>query len=423
LRFIQGFEKLISDNLILKIARVDNEIEREQIAEINEKIHGAGLGDYIRRIFDQHPRKDEILFFYIEHLTDDRIVSTAAMLPLEWNNQNVKFKVAEMGFVGTLEEYRGQGLYSIINEYFELAAQERGMYVSALVGIPYFYRIFGYDFALTSLSWYQLSTDNIPIEETVGVTIREAKEEDIRIIQKLYIQSNKQFEFCTSLHLESAKFRLICNKISTFNSITYIVEEDHIPVGFFSLTKSSDESSTDINLIYNLTKNQMMKVLEFVRIKNGKEIQELKINIDSSTELAKYLESLNANLTFKWPWQIKILNFFEFINLMKPVLEERINSSIFAGLNTNFSISNYREIITMTFHNGKIIDIEQEKNYPTSQCNLRISPFIISSLLFAYRSVSEIKYIITDTLYKKTDLALIDVLFPKKPSQPYSYYQ
>ena len=65
MEFIKGFSRQLNDQFTIKIA-TNNKDDFEKILELNIKVHGESVKNYFSQIFWDHPRKDQILWFYIE---------------------------------------------------------------------------------------------------------------------------------------------------------------------------------------------------------------------------------------------------------------------------------------------------------------------------------------------------------------------
>lgn len=417
----RGYEKEVTEDLILRVA--ENEDEGKKLAVFNALVHGEELEDYILRLFNQHPDREKILWFYIAEKETGMILSSLALLPMKWKMRDTEINVAELGFVGTRKENRGQGLFGILNDYYELAIKEHGYVLSVLVGIPNYYRKFGYIFALDRYAGYAIPTNNIPLDEIEEVKIRKATEDDLETIETFYNQFNGKYVVSTAFDEPKFNFRLMNTTADIFNSITYIVEQARKPQAFFCIGSLSDENQADIILSSELTYQQMLKVLQFVKNYNMGNINSFKVNVHPSSNFAQFLQSRGADLTETWTWQVKIPDILQFFHTITPVLEDRIANSMFAGLNRIVKFSNYADTIEMNFVDGKIETIDVVKEFPESTVDLRIPDPYYIRLFFSDRSVDDIKYIVTDTLVKKESKLLIDTLFPTSPSIPFSYYE
>ncbi len=411
----RGLLRKLEDLHELRVSNRSDD-EHNRIIRLNSTVHGAEIEEFTKHLCCEHPNKDEILWFYIE--SEKEIISSMAFLPLNWHFGTVTLKIAEMGMVGTIEKYRGQGLFGKMNEVYEQALIDNGYFVSALRGIPYYYRKFGYEFLLPLNQRVNLLSDKIPKDEIKHLRIRKANQGDIPIIQDLYESIYKD---SLILHkFDSANFvdKYLNDEISDFKFSTYIIEGAE-PVAFFSVG-SPFGASKDLILSSEMTADQLIKCFQFLKSINDKEIV---IDQNLETTISRYAVDLGGKKNIGWEWQIKILSYQKFFEAIRPVLEKRIKTSKFDKLSKIVSISNYRENIRIEFNNGLIKKIEIDTGYPDRKtCDLRIPGTMLMKLLFGHKSIKDINQLVPDAMVKSGSEELIDILFPKMQSYPGSYY-
>jgi predicted acetyltransferase len=101
-------------------------------------------------------------------------------------------KVAEMGSVATLPEYRNRGLIRrLVNECHKEVA-DQGYDLSVIEGIPHFYCQFGYESAIPLNEETAIPLDRLLSHES-RLEIRPFTEEDIPKAMKLLAQTQSKF--------------------------------------------------------------------------------------------------------------------------------------------------------------------------------------------------------------------------------------
>ncbi len=411
----KGFIEKIDNNLNLKIS-TGTKNDYERIIKINSKVHGTEIKDFTRSLCFEHPNKDDICWFFIEN--NDELVSSMAFLPLEWLFQDITLKIAEMGMVGTIEQYRGQGLFGKMNKVYEQALLDDGYFISALRGIPYYYRKFGYEFLLPLNQRVILPSDKIPNDTISNLRIRKANRNDIPAIKEMYEINYRDSLILHKFDILNFADKYISDEISEFKFSTYIIEGSELDA-FFSVG-SPFGASKDLILLSEMTRDQMIKCFQFLKTINEKEIV---IDQNLDTTISNYTVDLGGQKNIGWEWQVKILSLQKFFEAIKPVLEKRINSSKFAKLSKIIEISDYRENIKIEFNDGLIAKIETYRGYPDEKtCDLRIPGTMLVKLLFSYKSIKDIKQLVPDAMVKSGSEELIDILYPKMQSYPGSYY-
>ncbi|NND02835.1 MAG: GNAT family N-acetyltransferase [Acidimicrobiia bacterium] len=121
------------------------------------------------RIGDDDAREAEIVladeyfrnrWFVAEE--DDRILSTAAVFPGQLHLGGVTVGAGAIEFVATREDAEGRGLVRLLMQEIHSTAQSRGEMAQWIVGITYFYRKFGYEYAIPVETTYSVSAGEAP---------------------------------------------------------------------------------------------------------------------------------------------------------------------------------------------------------------------------------------------------------------------
>ena len=425
MKIVQGYSQKIDDEFTLRVAtggRGNMEV-LSRILELNITVHGEPNKEYIEAIFLEHPRREEVLWLYIEANDTGKIVSGLTLLPLEWNIEDLTIPICEMGFVGTLEPYRGRGFIVKLNEIFEKAMAERKYVFSVIRGIPYYYRRFGYEYVFPLDDRITLSSNKIPDKDYGNLKIRRANHQDLKLIQTLYDNFHKQFYIVNKFDKECFVYRFFKEEFNDNRLSTYIIEDIGQTVAYFSIGMSYDNIAYTIN-VPRLTYQQMIKILQFIKnIHENKNNSDIQLHVRQDSEFGIFIFNLGGIPLYRYGWQLKIPNLELFFKSIKSIIEQRIKNSIYKDFSRNIIISNYQDNIELNFINGIITEITLIKDYPDPEkCDLRIPGSLLFKLLLSDKSMEEINYIIDDAIVKPSSKLLIDEMFPKKSSYPNTYY-
>jgi len=416
----KGFFTKLDEEFSLRISTDSNE-EFIKILELNITVHGEEIKEYIKRIYKEHPKKKDILWFYIEDNSTGQIISLLTLLPLVWKFEGILLPVCEMGFVGTLKEYRGRGLIGKLNEFYEQVMGERGYLLSGLRGIPYYYRRLGYEFVLSLDERFSLSLNQIPSIKLSHIDIRKASRKDIGYIEDKYNSNSNNFLISNSFDKESFYFKFMNDSFNDIKLSAYVIEENGKPEGYFLIGMSFDNKVYTI-ITPQLSPPQMIKLLQHINEYPKKE-QDLNLNIAEFSEFGKYILSIGGKLQSNYGWQLKVPDLKRLFESIKVVLENRIEKSKFNNLSKTVIISDYKQSIELIFNNGKIEAIKSESGYPDEEkCDVRIPGAMLLKLLLGDKTVDEINHIVKDARIKPSSKKLIKTLFPKVNSIPDTYY-
>ena len=423
MKLAKGYKKKYNQQFSIHIAENNKKEEFQEILELNVNVHGELVGKYINHIFLNHPRKEDILFLYIKDSNSNKIVSSISLMPLEWRFGSINIPVCEMGFVGTLESYRGKELIVELNRLYESIIAEKGYVISVIRGIPYYYRKLGYEFAIPLDHRMFLSPAKIPLDDLEFLKIRKANLEDIDFIISKYNQYYDDFFISNVFDKDCYISKFLNDNFNDFKASTYIIEKGGKSIGYFTFGKSYDDKGYDIKTS-QLNHESGIKILQFTKeIASIENPDQIDLAVREDTDLAVLIGELGGTTYDTYGWQVKIPNLKLYLEKIKSILENRIQNSNFQVVTQNLRISNYKTTIILSFNNGRISSIEMERGFPIeTSCDLKLPGALLFKLILGDRSFEEITYIIKDAKIKHESREIINVLFPKENSYPDTYY-
>ena len=153
----------------------------------------------------------------------DRVVSTASLMDETIRFGGLELPAGQVELVATAVGHEGRGLVRALMTWAHELSAARGHLVQAMIGIPYFYRLFGYEYAV-----------DIPHLRPVAVRARElfpdsrfrpAVESDVADLARLQDLAQSAFEVSMP-HSGPRRRWLLAHDSST----TYVVERAGRPV-------------------------------------------------------------------------------------------------------------------------------------------------------------------------------------------------
>lgn len=144
----------LDDNLVLRSATID---DREKVAKFNgivmaeppEMTPEPEIGEWTRDLFDGVNRNvGPNDFTVVEDTSTSEIVSTIVYISQTWNIGGIDTPMGMPEIVGTHPDYRRRGLVRRQFEVMHEWAKQRGHFFNTVMGIPYYYKQFGYEYAL-----------------------------------------------------------------------------------------------------------------------------------------------------------------------------------------------------------------------------------------------------------------------------------
>src|SRR5512136_317180 len=141
----------LGDGLILRFATV---ADIEALAQFNGGIHGDGkfnpfVAQWTREFAaPSHPTCGPDNVTLVEDTRTGQIVSSMCLIPQTWTYDGIPFPVGRPEAVGTDPAYRRRGLVRAQFDVLHAKSDGAGHLAQGITGIPWYYRQFGYEYAI-----------------------------------------------------------------------------------------------------------------------------------------------------------------------------------------------------------------------------------------------------------------------------------
>ena len=415
----------------------------DALAEFNGKIHGVNDLDTERvaawthdLLARPHPTLRPHDFTIIEETATGRIVSSMNLIPQTWTYEGIEFDVGRPELVGTLPEYRNRGLVRLQFEEIHKWSAERGHMIQGITGIPYYYRLFGYEMALDLAGrrfGYEPNVPKLRDGEEEPYRIRPATEADLHFIAEVYNHAIRRYTISCVRTPEIFKYELDGQSENSANHYITLIIEDLAgqPVGYFQ--HYSALGSTGLTAIWYELKpgvswlNVTPSVIRFLWNKGHEYAQRegrtrTSFGFMHGAQHPVY-EALGSNLPNQhkpYAWYIRVPDLPGFLNHIRPALEKRLAESIAVGHSRDIKISFYRDGLRIVIEKGKLVGVEPWKPTPEDDGMIAFPGLTFLQILFGYRSYEELRQSFADCWCDSEEVrALINILFPKKISDLY----
>ncbi|MBS3794072.1 MAG: GNAT family N-acetyltransferase [Candidatus Thorarchaeota archaeon] len=418
----------VSDGFEIGIVQSDTEVD--ELVEFNAKVHNRGDAVALRHLIKNLPDFSREMNFYIRDTDKDMIVSSLNAIPSTWDYDGVPLKNLELGYVGTLEGYRRRGFMRILYQLFEKHLHDGEYDISTIQGIPYVYRNFGYDFILPLAKSVSIRVDQIPAKDesypsTVSdVSIREAQESDLGAIMKLYDQQREKFLVTARRSQELWTLQERFKKEYAADFTTLVVETGGAIVGYFRLVSRGDaskpESGATLDVIESsiVSYSGILATLKFLRTEAlSKGLYRITLPGSRLSNLARLALDMGGEISRGWKYQIRIPDMLRFLRKIQPVLETRLNGTMFEGLSYTLPLNTYRHCYELEIVGGAIVGItDSGPSEVGDKTDVRAPPMDFVRLVLGDYRIDELSKMNIDFLVSGKVKSLVSTLFPRKES-------
>jgi GNAT superfamily N-acetyltransferase len=365
------------------------------------------------------------------------LVACTCLWRREWEYEGIAFGVGQPEFVATHPDYRNRGLIRKLFEMVHARSESEGHLVQGITGISYFYRQFGYEYALelegrrvTFLSLIPKAQESTP----EPYSLRIASPEDIPLLMELYNgqRSNSMVwnilpERFWHYQIQEVKDPTTVGKQMC---VRMIVDDAGTVQGYLMMSTKRWSKSLDVyalNITANVSWQAVMPSLLRALAAYGMQIPAVKPDVPPFNEISFWFgsahpvyevlgEALAPYYEPPYAWYLRVPDVLAFIRHIAPVLEERLASSAAAFYTGEFTLDFFRGGMHMVFDKGHITHVEPWRapvyqNTADASC----AALVFLQLLFGYRSLDELRYAYPDVRVENSKAeVLLNALFPKK---------
>ncbi len=413
---LKPYTKTLENGLVLKSISTPAEIER--LAAFNVAVHEDDVLDMMTRsLIENHPSTHPQEWLFVEDPATSQIVSSLCLLPWEWEYGSVTLKAGEMGIVGTAENYRHQGLIRALNNRFVELLNEGKYDLSHIQGIPYYYRLFGYEYTLPLEGGWQLPLHKIPAnlpDYAQGYTFHLAQSTDIPLLAKFYEEAMRKLAISAVRNENIWQYLLTQGESQQGAQETYLVHNPQNEiVGYFRVAKFGFGSGLIVDEASLLPQPAAMSAIHWLKqMASERDKPYLRLSMTDMCPLIAVAKGWGAQSEGRYAWQIKFPNITQLFRKIGPVLNERIAASPFTELDRSVIINLYKRAYELKFEHGQLVDV-QDIGFHDGSSTLSIPPNQLVPLVLGYKSRAELAEFYPDLSCFGQNQMLIDTLFPK----------
>jgi predicted N-acetyltransferase YhbS len=389
----------------------------------------------------RHPLTGPEEFALVEDRQRRTIVAAASFLNQTWEYEGIAFGVGRPETVATHAEYRNRGLVRAIFELLHARSAARGHLAQAITGIPYFYRQFGYEYALDLGGGKSVYFDALaPGKEGQAepYTLRDAAPADVALLERLY---RRELESSLtggppplSARVEERYWRYLIDGISPTTGVGFqplVIEDPQGQAhGYLLRWRSRWNASVGLSgmmLVEGVALSTVLpSVLRGLREQAPRMLvtahaappaTRLHLNLrDGHPVYALLAPNQTTPLLESYAWYVRIPDLPAFLRQIGPALERRLENSPMAGYSGELKITFYREGLRLVFEGGRISGVEPWRTPPRgeSQAQAGFPPLVFTQLLLGHRSLAELRFAFPDVWVKAEHVALVEALFPRR---------
>ena len=428
----------LENNLVLRSATID---DAEEVAEFNsivmaeppEMTPEPEIGEWTLDLFDGVNRRvGPSDFTVIEDTKTGKIVSSIVYISQVWNIGSVDTPMGMPEIVGTHPDYRRRGLIRKQFDVMHYWGKQRGHFFNTVMGIPYYYKQFGYEYALDA--WGGRATARtalggvLPKKDAKPVlSARDAERTDVPFIVETELNSRQRLFVTTTRDAQNFESEMFDRREG--NMVFYrtrILEQEGVPVAYYeyNVTTKRDmirvnslEISSSVNWL-DATSSMLVDLKkladELVSVDGGK-CEKVEFEIGSGHPAFKLFDSQFGSEKKPYAWVIRVPDVAALVSHIYPVIERRLSASDLRGWSGDLKLSFYRSGLKMNFDAGKLTAVENTGPIERHEAHAHYPDLSFTKALFGQKSFTQLREALDDCFAeKRADHVLQDILWGGK---------
>lgn len=425
--------RFLADGVRLRRAAPD---DVEAIAELQARAHSdagwdtpdEGVRLWIRDLLTRpHPTFQPADFVVVEVLQTGAIVSSMCLISQTWRYGAIPFGVGRPELVATHPDYRRRGLVRAQFELLHALSAERGELLQAITGIPWYYRQFGYEMALSLYGARMGYAPQVPALKEGQVEpyrLRPAAEEDVPFL--MAVEAHAAARSVVGCVRDAAMWRYELGGRSPEAAeqrqwgVIETPEGERVgflahPAGLWNTTISATAYELREGVSWLAVTPAVVRYLWAYGSGKGKCLA----FSFSLGETHPVYEAFSAGLPRIQPpyaWYLRVPDLPAFLRHIAPVLETRLAQSVAAGHTGALTLGFYRSGVRLTFERGCLTEVAPWEPQGNDTGAAAFPNLTFLQLLFGYRALAELRAAFPDCYANAEATVLLNALFPKQPS-------
>ena len=361
----------LGDNLKLRFA---TPADTDALAAFNARFHEeVSVGPNVRDLMSgDHPTCKASDFTVVEDTQTGKIVSSLCLISQTWIYSGIPFKLGQPEFVATEPEYRRRGLVRKQFEVIHALSETREELMQGITGIPWYYRLFGYEMALDMEAGQVIDGIHIPTlkkGETETCRLRSRTDADNVFIQDLYETAIQHYVFACPRTSEMWAYEFNGRSAGSDTRHEFLLIEDmegtrlgyvqHVQwcyENFLILRMELKPGVGYLNLIPSLLRAlwEKAKTTPVIAENDNPKAIGVQFMLGREHPVYKVFPKSVVRKAPPYAWYIRVPDLIAFLRHIQPALEKHLIGTVAEGYSGELKLSFYRSGVHFTFDRGRV---------------------------------------------------------------------
>ncbi|MEZ4561786.1 MAG: GNAT family N-acetyltransferase [Thermomicrobiales bacterium] len=381
-----------------------------------------------------HPTGRPGDFLYVEDTASGQIVSSVGLFSTTWTYDGIEIPVGQADVVSTSPEFRRRGLVAAQFAEIHSWSERQGHLMQVIPGIPWYYRQFGYEYALNLEGGrvaYRANVPALPEGAPEDFTLRPLAETDLPFLVDLYQQACARSLVAVPRDAAFWRFdafgRSEQSGLASEHFVIVPAENRETPVGAVVCARRLWGTQLGVRFLevapgtpMSAVAPSLLRALDVLgpqcAARTGKVFDAICFELGAEHPLFDALPSALPRELKPYAWYIRVPDLPQFLNAIAPALERRLAASPEAGWSGDLRLSFYRSGLKLRVERGRVRAETWRPDHAEAGDAL-FPDLTFLKVLLGYRSLADLQYAFPDCIVASpTGQALLPILFPQRYS-------
>jgi hypothetical protein len=382
----------------------------------------------------KHPTGRPEDFLYVENAASRQIVSSVGLFSAIWTYDGIEIPVGQPDVVSTSPAFRRRGLVAAQFGEIHAWSERQGHLMQVIPGIPWYYRQFGYEYALNLEGGrvaYRANVPPLPEGATESFTLRALTEADIPFLAGLYQQACARSLLAVPRDAVFWRFDAFSRHeksgLASDHFVIVPVGQPDAAVGAVIIARRLWRTQLGVRFLEVAPGTPMAAVAPSLlraldahgprtAARTGKVYDAICFELGAQHPFFDAVPNALPHEMKPYAWYVRIPDMPRFLNAIAPALERRLAASPEAGWNGELRLSFYRGGVKLRMVGGRVT-AEPWRPDHTEAGDARFPDLTFLKVLMGYRSLADLQDAFPDCIVESPIAqALLPILFPQRHS-------
>jgi predicted N-acetyltransferase YhbS len=359
------------DGEVIDVRRA-TDADVEQIVALQVARNGA-LWEGVVRSLLAHPDFGPEIFTVA--VAGDRVVSSLCLQSACLRVGGVDIPVGQPEFVASSPTHEHRGLVRAQMELVHRWSEARGDLAQIVSGIPYFYRRFGYEYAI-DLPRLRLLAPGVSVRMPEGWSVRAAVPDDAPAIVTLQERAQRSATLVASREEAWWRWRLDAG----WPLASVVAERDGAVRGFADIGEGHPGLGESATLVSAVAYDELDALNALLAAAAGRGRP---LAIEERGRQTEPVDPLSYRHPHRYALYVRVADPLALLERLRTVLSDRLAASPRAGTSGQLLLSTYSFSIVLSYRDGQVVSVEAEppEQKPDERGGAGVPPDLIATLV------------------------------------------